>query len=155
RLVISNTSETFSLWQRPPVHPLLKMFIFNYTNVDNFKDGIDDKLNVQEVGPYTYSVIAMSVNLVQNASEAFLDELRSRRSKTCSIQVRRRKKVNVPPGKGITIEGVAPRSSEQAHPSTSKQNKSKKRPQKEKKNTGQNKKRLNRTEHFSSSEEEV
>nr|CAD7405667.1 unnamed protein product [Timema cristinae] len=54
RLVISNTSETFSLWQRPPVHPLLKMFIFNYTNVDNFKDGIDGKLNVQEVGPYIY-----------------------------------------------------------------------------------------------------
>nr|CAD7197107.1 unnamed protein product [Timema douglasi] len=66
RLVISNTSETFSLWQRPPVHPLLKMFIFNYTNVDNFKDGIDDKLNVQEVGPYIYSETVEKVNIVFN-----------------------------------------------------------------------------------------
>nr|CAD7462486.1 unnamed protein product [Timema tahoe] len=42
------------------------MFIFNYTNVDNFKDGIDDKLNVQEVGPYIYSETVEKVNIVFN-----------------------------------------------------------------------------------------
>ena len=51
--VISNSSYTWEWWRAPPVQPMLKVYIFNYTNADSFgRDG--QKLRVKEVGPFTY-----------------------------------------------------------------------------------------------------
>lgn len=44
----------FEFWRRPPFEVFYKVYIFNVTNADAFRDGIDEKLVLQEVGPYTY-----------------------------------------------------------------------------------------------------
>ena len=52
--MLANASQTFQYWVKPPVKPLMKVYIFNYTNVDKFKNEIDSKLKISEVGPYVY-----------------------------------------------------------------------------------------------------
>ncbi|XP_026483392.2 scavenger receptor class B member 1-like isoform X1 [Vanessa tameamea] len=54
-MVIRNNSLAYTMWRRPTVHPLMKVHIFNYTNWQRVKDGLDEKLNVQDVGPFVYS----------------------------------------------------------------------------------------------------
>lgn len=53
-LVIRNNTKAFDWWISQPEKPLLRVRLFNYTNVDRFLDGDDDTLQVQEMGPYTY-----------------------------------------------------------------------------------------------------
>lgn len=53
KLVMSNTSETFFLWEDPPITPHFKVFFLNLTNPDEVFNGIA-KPKLQEVGPYTY-----------------------------------------------------------------------------------------------------
>lgn len=53
RLVLSNTSDTFSIWEDPPISPHLKVYFFNITNPKRVFDGLE-KPNLVEVGPYTY-----------------------------------------------------------------------------------------------------
>ncbi|EEB15399.1 scavenger receptor class B member, putative [Pediculus humanus corporis] len=53
-LIISNNSMRYEAWKSPPVHAYLRVYIFNYTNVEEFEKGIDKKLQIQELGPYTY-----------------------------------------------------------------------------------------------------
>ncbi|XP_046384513.1 scavenger receptor class B member 1-like [Ischnura elegans] len=45
--------ETFGIWKKPPVELYLRVFLFNVTNKDEFLRG-EEKLHVQEVGPYVY-----------------------------------------------------------------------------------------------------
>lgn len=52
--VLSNESQAFEWWTRPPVKPVIKVHIFNYTNVDRWKARMDEKLVVEDVGPYVY-----------------------------------------------------------------------------------------------------
>ena len=70
RLVLSNTSDTFSIWEDPPISPHLKVtsfssihlinsfslqvYFFNITNPKRVFDGLE-KPNLVEVGPYTYT----------------------------------------------------------------------------------------------------
>ncbi|KAK6633668.1 hypothetical protein RUM44_004275 [Polyplax serrata] len=54
-LIISNNSMRYEAWKAPPVHAFLRIYIFNYTNVMEFEKGIDSKLKIQELGPYTYT----------------------------------------------------------------------------------------------------
>lgn len=42
------------MWQKPEVDLYLRVYLWNVTNKDEFLNGIDDKLKVQEVGPYVY-----------------------------------------------------------------------------------------------------
>lgn len=53
-LILTNNSRAFALWSKPPVHPKIKVHIFNYTNVDAFIAGKAEKLRVQDIGPYVY-----------------------------------------------------------------------------------------------------
>jgi hypothetical protein len=53
KLVLSNTSETFFLWENPPITPHFKVYFLNLTNPDEVFNGIS-KPKLQEVGPYTY-----------------------------------------------------------------------------------------------------
>lgn len=51
-------------WQKSPIQPLLKIHLFNYTNIDAFLSGQDKKLKVKDVGPYVYKEFGSRVNLV-------------------------------------------------------------------------------------------
>lgn len=53
--MLANGSKAKERWQKPPIYPLLKVYIFNYTNTEDFLSGKDDILRVQEVGPLTYN----------------------------------------------------------------------------------------------------
>ncbi|XP_015510791.1 lysosome membrane protein 2 [Neodiprion lecontei] len=63
QLELKNGTQTFEWWERPPVHPVLKVRIFNYTNVEACKAGNASKLLVEEVGPYIYREIITRVNV--------------------------------------------------------------------------------------------
>lgn len=43
---------------------MLQIHIFNYTNIDRFLQGKDDKIKLQDVGPYVYREQGEKVNLV-------------------------------------------------------------------------------------------
>jgi len=53
RLVLSNTSETFHIWEDPPISPHFKVYFFNLTNPEAVFEGTE-KPKLVEVGPYTY-----------------------------------------------------------------------------------------------------
>lgn len=73
RLTIQNGSLLYDSWKEPPVRPLLCVYIFNYTNVNEFINGEHQKLKVQEVGPYCYRETLYRVNITdhQNGSQTF------------------------------------------------------------------------------------
>lgn len=50
-------------WIDSPIQPLIKVYIFNYTNIDDYMSGRDKKIKVQEVGPYVYKEFGQRVNL--------------------------------------------------------------------------------------------
>jgi hypothetical protein len=54
KLGIENNSLSYKFWVKPPVAPLLAIYVFNYTNADEFEAGIETKLKVRELGPYVY-----------------------------------------------------------------------------------------------------
>lgn len=41
-------------WITPPIHPIIKIYIFNYTNANNVTKGVDKLIRLKEVGPYVY-----------------------------------------------------------------------------------------------------
>ncbi|KAK2583550.1 hypothetical protein KPH14_009504 [Odynerus spinipes] len=62
-LIIRNGTTAFEFWQRSPVRLLYKIYIFNYTNVEDFESGKASKLKVQELGPYMYRETMKRVNI--------------------------------------------------------------------------------------------
>ncbi|XP_045469204.1 scavenger receptor class B member 1-like [Harmonia axyridis] len=56
----------FDWWQSPPDEVLLKVYIFNITNVDRFLSGEDAKLNLQEIGPIVYREKLLHTNVTFN-----------------------------------------------------------------------------------------
>lgn len=52
-----------SWWLRPPVDPIVKVYVFNYTNIDRFLNGNDAKIKVVQVGPYAYREPVEKINL--------------------------------------------------------------------------------------------
>nr|CAD7400743.1 unnamed protein product [Timema poppensis] len=53
KLLFSEGGEVFEMWRRPDVDLYLRVFLFNVTNKEKFLSG-EEKLRVQEVGPYVY-----------------------------------------------------------------------------------------------------
>lgn len=53
KLTLTEGGELFGLWLHGNIDPLLKVYIFNITNKDDFLQG-KEKLRLQEVGPYIY-----------------------------------------------------------------------------------------------------
>lgn len=62
-MIISEDSPAYSMWRAPPLKPLVKIYLFNYTNVKEFESGVVKKLNVQETGPYVYYEELEKVNV--------------------------------------------------------------------------------------------
>ena len=63
-MVLSNVSSTWEWWVVPPVHPILSVYIFNYTNFDCISS-VDNssycnKLRVKQIGPYVYRYVSLS-----------------------------------------------------------------------------------------------
>jgi len=53
KLVLSNTSETFHIWEDPPISPHFKVYFFNLSNPEEVFSG-KEKPHLVEIGPYTY-----------------------------------------------------------------------------------------------------
>jgi scavenger receptor class B, member 1 len=63
RVILKNNSDILEWWLHPPVDPIVKVYIFNYTNIDSFLNGSDAKIKLQQVGPYTYRERIDKVNV--------------------------------------------------------------------------------------------
>lgn len=53
----------FNWWQNPPVTPIVKVHVFNYSNFDRYMIGDDEKIKVVELGPYTYREIVKKIHM--------------------------------------------------------------------------------------------
>lgn len=58
-----NNSMMLSWWLNPPVDPIIKVYIFNYTNIDSFLNGTDEKIKLEEIGPYTFREHVQKIRL--------------------------------------------------------------------------------------------
>lgn len=67
-LALAQGSQAAKWWEHPPVSPLMSVHIFNYTNVERWKQGLDEKLHVADIGPYVYRETVNKVNVVFNAN---------------------------------------------------------------------------------------
>lgn len=52
-----------SWWLKPPVDPIVKVHIFNYTNIESFLNGSDEKIKIKELGPYAFREAVEKVKL--------------------------------------------------------------------------------------------
>lgn len=66
--MLRNGSEAMKLWVNSPIKPLLKIHIFNYTNIDAVLAGREKKIKIQDVGPYVYE------ETLQRTKLSFLEE---------------------------------------------------------------------------------
>lgn len=41
-------------WTKPPIDPIIKIYVFNYTNIQDVLNGVDKRIKLKEVGPYVY-----------------------------------------------------------------------------------------------------
>lgn len=44
----------YEWWKNPPDEVLLRVYLFNVTNSENFEKGIDSKLELNEIGPIVF-----------------------------------------------------------------------------------------------------
>lgn len=65
-LVLTENSSAADMWINPPVNNLLKVHVFNYTNIDSFLAGEDDRIRLEDLGPYTYEQLATKANVKFN-----------------------------------------------------------------------------------------
>lgn len=56
----------YALWLFPPLDVYINVYIFNYTNVEEFMSGRATKLKVEEVGPYVYKEVLSNHNVTLN-----------------------------------------------------------------------------------------
>jgi scavenger receptor class B, member 1 len=62
-LILKNDTKTMEWFMESPIQPLIKIHIFNYSNIDDYFSGRDKKIKVQDVGPYVYKEYGQRVNL--------------------------------------------------------------------------------------------
>ncbi|XP_015601972.1 scavenger receptor class B member 1 isoform X2 [Cephus cinctus] len=65
KLQMAPGSTVFTIWQTPPIDIYIKVYIFNITNPTEFLNG-EEKLKVQEIGPYVYKEILKNENVTWN-----------------------------------------------------------------------------------------
>ncbi|CAD6243103.1 GSCOCG00009640001-RA-CDS [Cotesia congregata] len=63
KLTMTPTSTVFLMWKKPPVDVFLKVYVFNITNAEAFLNN-EEKLRVQEVGPYVYQEVLENTKIV-------------------------------------------------------------------------------------------
>ncbi|KAG5674768.1 hypothetical protein PVAND_004718 [Polypedilum vanderplanki] len=65
-IVLKNNSQMLDWYINPPVNKILKVYIFNYTNIEKYKSGEDKKLHVQDIGPFSFEEIADKIDVKWN-----------------------------------------------------------------------------------------
>lgn len=63
RLTLANNTAVHLSWRKPPLEPLLCVYIFNYTNSDDFIQKRDPELKMEEVGPICYRESIQRLNI--------------------------------------------------------------------------------------------
>lgn len=53
-MILDQSKGSFDWWVNPPINPWFKVYIWNYTNWDEYMQNPDIKIKLQEVGPFTY-----------------------------------------------------------------------------------------------------
>ncbi|XP_075219275.1 epithelial membrane protein isoform X2 [Lycorma delicatula] len=65
QITLRDGSQVFNLWRKPPVHPVMQIYVYNVTNADEFLNhGVKPVL--EELGPFTYVETWEKVNLTFN-----------------------------------------------------------------------------------------
>nr|QRG28739.1 scavenger receptor class B member 1 [Antheraea pernyi] len=54
KIVFQDGGEIFEMWRKPEAQVNLKVYLFNITNAEEYLSGQDEKLKLEEVGPYAY-----------------------------------------------------------------------------------------------------
>lgn len=54
KIILRNGSEMFEYWTSPPIDPIVKVYVFNYSNIFEVESGVDKRIRLDEVGPYVY-----------------------------------------------------------------------------------------------------
>lgn len=47
----------YEWWKNPPDEVLLRVYLFNVTNSEQFENGIDSKLELNEIGPIVFRCV--------------------------------------------------------------------------------------------------
>jgi len=68
KLTLSRTSDTFYIWEDPPISPHLKVYFWNFTNPEAFFLGLE-RPKLVEVGPYTYRQKWLKQNVTWHEEE--------------------------------------------------------------------------------------
>uniref|UniRef100_A0A336M449 CSON002530 protein n=1 Tax=Culicoides sonorensis TaxID=179676 RepID=A0A336M449_CULSO len=68
-LSIREGTYAFKLFKTPPLDVFVSVYVFNITNGDRFLSGLDDKLDVEELGPYVYREVLTHRNLTFNDND--------------------------------------------------------------------------------------
>lgn len=64
-IALQTGSLTFKWWKQPPVHPVMKIYVYNVTNANAFlNDG--EKPILDELGPYVYIETWEKVNITEH-----------------------------------------------------------------------------------------
>lgn len=64
-IVLRNGSQTFGWWRKPPVNPVISIYVYNVTNAQEFLNE-GKKPVLDELGPYVYRETWEKVNLTIN-----------------------------------------------------------------------------------------
>lgn len=54
QMVLDENKGSFAWWVTPPINPWFRVYIWNYTNWDEYTKDRSIKIKLQEVGPFTY-----------------------------------------------------------------------------------------------------
>lgn len=65
-VVLQNNTEAFRVFQKFGAPNIVKVHIFNYTNIKEVESGIDTKYNVEDIGPFVYEQYMERHNLEFN-----------------------------------------------------------------------------------------
>lgn len=59
----------YKVWEKPPLDVYVKVYMFNVTNHERYVKGLDDKIKVEEVGPYVYQEYLTNNDAVFNDND--------------------------------------------------------------------------------------
>lgn len=57
----------YEWWKNPPDEVLLRVYLFNVTNSEQFESGIDSKLELNEIGPIVFRYVYIFFSLILTA----------------------------------------------------------------------------------------
>lgn len=54
QMILDANKGTFGWWVTPPINPRFRVYIWNYTNWDEYTKDRSIKIKLKEIGPFTY-----------------------------------------------------------------------------------------------------